>query len=315
MEIIELYSYTFNEKFNIAKKHLIPKQLKQYGLKASQVKIKDDALKLIIEGYTKEAGVRTAERVIAKLLRKEAVKFAEGFDGKITVKASDLEELLGPRKYKEDSLVKENRVGVVNGLAWTSVGGEMLQIEALVTEGTGKLELTGSLGDVMKESAKAAYSYMRSVADDYGIAADFYKSKDVHLHFPEGAVPKDGPSAGIGITTALASALSGNKVNADIAMTGEVTLTGRVLAIGGLKEKSMAAYKAGIKTVIIPEDNMPDTKEFDDEVKNAISFVPVTDVNQVLALALIPEETVKSKKAGKNMPIPENVQDNTAIWQ
>lgn len=315
MEIIELYSYTFNEKFNIAKKHLVPKQLKQYGLKASQLKIRDDALTLIIEGYTKEAGVRTCERVISKVLRKEAVKFAEGFDGKITVKASDLEELLGPRKFKDDSLVKEDRVGVVNGLAWTSVGGEMLQIEALVTEGTGKLELTGSLGDVMKESAKTAYSFMRSVTDEYSIPEDFYKSKDVHLHFPEGAVPKDGPSAGIGITTALASALSGRKVNANIAMTGEVTLTGRVLAIGGLKEKSMAAYKNGIKTVIIPEDNMPDIKQFDSEVKKAITFVPVSDVNEVLSLALVEDKEKKTHKTDKKLAMPEELANNQAVWQ
>ena len=315
MEIIELYSYTFNEKFNIAKKHLVPKQLKQYGLKASQLKIRDDALTLIIEGYTKEAGVRTCERVISKVLRKEAVKFAEGFDGKITVKASDLEELLGPRKFKDDSLVKEDRVGVVNGLAWTSVGGEMLQIEALVTEGTGKLELTGSLGDVMKESAKTAYSFMRSVTDEYSIPEDFYKSKDVHLHFPEGAVPKDGPSAGIGITTALASALSGRKVNTNIAMTGEVTLTGRVLAIGGLKEKSMAAYKNGIKTVIIPEDNMPDIKQFDSEVKKAITFVPVSDVNEVLSLALVEDKEKKTRKTDKKLAMPEELANNQAVWQ
>lgn len=315
MEIIELYSYTFNEKFNIAKKHLVPKQLKQYGLKASQLKIRDDALTLIIEGYTKEAGVRTCERVISKVLRKEAVKFAEGFDGKITVKASDLEELLGPRKFKDDSLVKEDRVGVVNGLAWTSVGGEMLQIEALVTEGTGKLELTGSLGDVMKESVKTAYSFMRSVTDEYSIPEDFYKSKDVHLHFPEGAVPKDGPSAGIGITTALASALSGRKVNANIAMTGEVTLTGRVLAIGGLKEKSMAAYKNGIKTVIIPEDNMPDIKQFDSEVKKAITFVPVSDVNEVLSLALVEDKEKKTRKTDKKLAMPEELANNQAVWQ
>jgi len=309
MEIIELYSYTFNEKFNIAKKHLIPKQLKQYALKASQLKIKDDALRLIIEGYTREAGVRRCEQIISKVIRKEAVKFADGFEGKITVKASDLEELLGPRKFKDEKLDRIDKVGVVNGLAWTSVGGEMLQIEALATEGTGKLELTGSLGDIMKESAKAAYSYIRSVTDKYGIPSDFYKTKDVHLHFPEGAVPKDGPSAGIGITTALVSALSGNTVRADIAMTGEVTLTGRVLAIGGLKEKSMAAYKAGIGTVIIPEDNMPDISEFDDEVKAAIRFVPVTEVGEVLDLAVNkPEKTLKEKK----MPLTDNTNNQSA---
>lgn len=286
MEVIELFSYTFDEKFNIAKKHLIPKQLEQYGIKPSQVKIKDDALRLIIDGYTKEAGVRKLERVIAKVLRKQAVKFAGGFDGKITVKASDLEELLGPRKYKDDALSKTDRVGVVNGLAWTSVGGEMLEIEALAVEGTGKLELTGSLGDVMKESAKAAYSYIRSVAEIYGIDADFYKTKDVHLHFPEGAVPKDGPSAGIGITTAMVSALSGATVKSSIAMTGEVTLTGRVLPIGGLREKSMAAYKAGIKTVIIPDENLSDIKQFDKVVVDAVDFIPVSDVSEVLKLAL-----------------------------
>lgn len=309
MEIIELYSYTFNEKFNIAKKHLIPKQLKQYSLKASQLRIKDDAIKLIIEGYTREAGVRRCEQVISKVMRKEAVKFAEGFEGKITVKASDLEELLGPRKYKDETLSKTDRVGVVNGLAWTSVGGEMLQIEALATEGTGKLELTGSLGDVMKESAKAAYSYIRSVADKYSIPEDFYKTKDVHLHFPEGAVPKDGPSAGIGITTALVSALSGNTVRADVAMTGEVTLTGRVLAIGGLKEKSMAAYKAGINTVIIPEDNMPDIKDFDDEVKSAIRFISVNEVSEVLDLAV--NKPAMHKKENK-MPLSEKNNNQSA---
>ncbi len=309
MEIIELYSYTFNEKFNIAKKYLIPKLLKQYSLKASQLKLRDDAIKLIIEGYTREAGVRRCEQLISKVMRKQAVKFAEGFEGKITVKASDLEELLGPRKFKDDALLKEDRVGVVNGLAWTSVGGEMLQIEALATEGTGKLELTGSLGDVMKESAKAAYSYIRSITDKYSIPADFYKTKDVHLHFPEGAVPKDGPSAGIGITTALVSALSGNSVRADIAMTGEVTLTGRVLAIGGLKEKSMAAYKSGIKTVIIPEDNMPDIKEFDDEVKAALRFVPVTEVSEVLDMAINkPEKPHKEKK----IPLTDKASNQSA---
>lgn len=309
MEIIELYSYTFNEKFNIAKKYLIPKLLKQYSLKASQLKLRDDAIRLIIEGYTREAGVRRCEQLISKVMRKQAVKFAEGFTGKITVKVSDLEELLGPRKYKDDALLKEDRVGVVNGLAWTSVGGEMLQIEALATEGTGKLELTGSLGDVMKESAKAAYSYIRSVTDKYSIPADFYKTKDVHLHFPEGAVPKDGPSAGIGITTALVSALSGNSVRADIAMTGEVTLTGRVLAIGGLKEKSMAAYKSGIKTVIIPEDNMPDIKEFDDEVKAALRFVPVTEVSEVLDLAINKPEKPRSQK---KIPLTDKASNQSA---
>jgi len=300
MEIIEIYSYTFEEKFQIAKRHLIPKQLKEHGLRASQVKIKDDALKLIIDGYTKEAGVRRLERTLAKVLRKQAVKFAEGYEGKITVGAKDLEEILGPVKYTDSDLLKNDSVGVVNGLAWTSVGGEMLQIEALCVEGTGKLELTGSLGDVMKESAKAAYSYIRSIAKDYGIESDFYKTKDIHLHFPEGAVPKDGPSAGIGIVTAMVSALSGCTVKSSVAMTGEVTLTGRVLPIGGLKEKSMAAYKSGIKTVIIPDRNLPDIKQFDKAVTDALDFVPVSDVSEVLSLAL---NYKRAEKQEKKQPI------------
>lgn len=312
MEIIELYSYTFDEKFNIAKKHLIPKQLKTYGLKASQLKLRDDALKLIIEGYTKEAGVRLLERTISKVLRKEAVKFAQGFEGKITVKAGDIEELLGPVKFKPDNLAKTDRVGVVNGLAWTSVGGEMLQIEALCVDGTGKLELTGSLGDVMKESAKAAYSYIRSVAGEYSIDTDFYKNKDLHIHFPEGAVPKDGPSAGIGITTALVSALSGLSVKSDIAMTGEITLTGRVLAIGGLKEKSMAAYRSGIKTVIIPEENTADIKTFDKAVTDSINFIPVSDVSEVLKIALNTEEKAVKKL---DMPISAKKERQSKLWQ
>lgn len=296
MEIIEIYSYTFEEKFQIAKKHLVPKQLKEHGLKASQVKIKDDALKLIIDGYTKEAGVRRLERTLAKVLRKQAVKFAEGYEGKITVGVKDLEAILGPVKYTDSDLLKNDSVGVVNGLAWTSVGGEMLQIEALAVEGTGKLELTGSLGDVMKESARAAYSYIRSIAREYGIPTDFYKTKDIHLHFPEGAVPKDGPSAGIGIVTAMVSALSGCTVKSSVAMTGEVTLTGRVLPIGGLKEKSMAAYKSGIKTVIIPDRNLPDIKQFDAAVTDALDFVPVSDVSEVLSLALNIGKTDKHEK-------------------
>ena len=307
------FSYTFEEKFQIAKKHLIPKQLKAHGLKASQVKIKDDALKVIIDGYTKEAGVRRLERTIAKVLRKQAVKLAEGYEGKITVGIKDLEDILGPVKYTDSDLLKANSVGVVNGLAWTSVGGEMLQIEALCVEGTGKLELTGSLGDVMKESAKAAYSYIRSVAEDYNIPTDFYKTKDIHLHFPEGAVPKDGPSAGIGIVTAMVSALSGYTVKSSVAMTGEVTLTGRVLPIGGLKEKSMAAYKSGIKTVIIPDRNLPDIKQFDKVVTDALDFVPVSDVADVLSLALNIEKTEKHDK--KQPVIPKEKANKLNTWQ
>ena len=311
MEIIELYSYTFNEKFNIIKKHLIPKQLKRYNIKPSQLKIRDDAISLIISGYTKEAGVRSAERVVSKIIRKQAVRICEGHEGKITVKASDLEEILGPRKFRDDELVRQDRVGVVNGLAWTSVGGEMLEIEAVAVQGTGKLELTGSLGDVMKESAKAAYSYIRSVADKYGIDTEFYKNTDIHLHFPEGAVPKDGPSAGIGITAAMVSALAGCTVKSDVAMTGEVTLTGRVLPIGGLKEKSMAAYKNNIKKVIIPKQNSSDIKEFDDEVKGSVEFVEVNDVGEVLSLALNLADKPKSKK----VVVTESKPEKHGAWQ
>lgn len=311
MEVIELFSYTAEEKFNIAKKHLIPKLLKEYGLQSTKAKIRDDALNLIIDGYTKEAGVRRLERTLSKVLRKQAVKFAEGFDGKITVKPADLEELLGPRKFRNDAFSKTDRVGVVNGLAWTSVGGEMLEIEALSVEGTGKLELTGSLGDVMKESAKTAYSYIRSITDAYSIPNDFYKTRDIHLHFPEGAVPKDGPSAGIGITTALVSALSGKAVKSDVAMTGEVTLTGRVLPIGGLKEKSMAAYKSGIKTVIIPDENMPDIKEFDKVVIDAVNFIPVSDVKEVLKIALNDDA---ASKESKTLVVEQPVSQRVGAW-
>lgn len=238
---------------------------------------------------------------------------AEGYEGKITVGIKDLEDILGPVKYTDSDLLKADSVGVVNGLAWTSVGGEMLQIEALCVEGTGKLELTGSLGDVMKESAKAAYSYIRSVAEDYNIPTDFYKTKDIHLHFPEGAVPKDGPSAGIGIVTAMVSALSGYTVKSSVAMTGEVTLTGRVLPIGGLKEKSMAAYKSGIKTVIIPDRNLPDIKQFDKVVTDALDFVPVSDVADVLSLALNIEKTEKHDK--KQPVIPKEKANKLNTWQ
>ncbi|MEG1835454.1 MAG: endopeptidase La [Oscillospiraceae bacterium] len=311
MDIIELYSYTYEEKFNIAKKHLISKQLKENGLKSSQIKITDAALRVIIEGYTREAGVRKLERCIAKLCRKVAVKIAEGHSEKITIKETDLKDLLGAIKYKGETLSLNDEVGVVNGLAWTSVGGEMLKVEAISMEGTGKLELTGSLGDVMKESAKAAYSYIRSKSSELSINADFYKTKDVHLHFPEGAVPKDGPSAGIAITTALVSTLSGNPVRSNIAMTGEVTLTGRVLPIGGLKEKSMAAYKAGVKTVIIPDDNLSDLDEIDKVVKDKINFIPVSNVNEVLKIAIFKKQ---ENCAAKNIALPKMENTNIDLW-
>lgn len=296
MEVIELFSYTHEEKFNIAKKHLIPKQLKENGIKASQLHFTDNAIHSIIDGYTREAGVRTLERTFAKVMRKAAVKITEGYTGKISVKPTGLEAYLGPKKYKPESQGHKDEVGVVNGLAWTSVGGEMLKVEVVKMSGTGKLELTGSLGDVMKESARTAYSYIRSISEALPLDMDFYKNTDIHIHFPEGAVPKDGPSAGIAITTAVVSALTGIPVRADIAMTGEVTLTGNVLPIGGLKEKTMAAYRNGIKTVLIPEENVSDLKEIDDAVKENVDFISVSKADEVLSLALSKNVVFKDNK-------------------
>ena len=287
MEIIELPSYTAEEKYHITKEHLIPKQLKEHGLKSSQLKIADDAINDIIRFYTKEAGVRNLERKIASICRKSAKKIAAGEAKRISVKSKDLKNLLGIRRYTEDLALKENKTGIVNGLAWTSVGGVIMPLEVLVLKGTGKVEVTGSLGDVMKESAKIAVSYVRSVAEKYGINPDFYKENDIHIHAPEGAVPKDGPSAGVTMTTALVSALSGFEVRADVAMTGEITLHGKVLPIGGLREKTMAAYKAGINTVVIPEANRADLEEVDDAVKEALNFVFAEDLSDVLETALI----------------------------
>lgn len=287
MEIIELPSYTAEEKYHITKEHLIPKQLKEHGLKTSQLKIADEAINDIIQFYTKEAGVRNLERKIASICRKSAKKIAAGEAKRISVKSKDLKSLLGIRRYTEDLALKENKTGIVNGLAWTSVGGVIMPLEVLVLKGTGKVEVTGSLGDVMKESAKIAVSYVRSVAEKYGINPDFYKENDIHIHAPEGAVPKDGPSAGVTMTTALVSALSGLEVRADAAMTGEITLHGKVLPIGGLREKTMAAYKAGINKVVIPEANRADLEEVDDAVKESLNFVFAENLSDVLETALI----------------------------
>lgn len=285
MEVIELGSYTAEEKFHIAKEHLIPKQIKQHGLTRSNLRFTEDSIKDIIESYTREAGVRRLEQKIKTICRKTAKKIAEG-KKRITVKPENLEELLGARRFKSEPLRDNDEVGVVNGLAWTQVGGEILEVEAAALDGNGKLELTGSLGDVMKESAKAAVSYTRQRADRFGIDKEFYKKKDIHIHCPEGAVPKDGPSAGVTMTTAIVSALTGIPVRRDVAMTGEVTLRGRVLPIGGLKEKTMAAYIKGIKTVIIPKRNIADIDEIDEAVKANVEFIPVENVDEVLAIAL-----------------------------
>lgn len=291
MEVIELYSYTAEEKFHIAKKHLLPKQLKEHGITAQQLRITDDALQEMIAYYTREAGVRKLERTIAKTIRKNAVQIAKDPKKRHTVNAKNLEAFLGARKYKAENALQHNGVGVINGLAWTSVGGELLKVEAVIMDGTGKLELTGSLGEVMQESAKAAFSFVRANAKALHIATDFYKKKDIHIHFPEGAVPKDGPSAGVTVTTALVSALTGREPYNTVAMTGEVTITGRVLPIGGLREKSMAAYKAGMKTVLIPAENYADLEQVDETVKQAVQFIPVEHVSEVLQHALLPMQT------------------------
>lgn len=309
MEVITLSSYTREEKFHIAKDHLLPKQMKRHGLTGKTARVADDALYGLIDGYTREAGVRTLEREIGSVCRKCAKEIVAGEKKSCRVSAKNLEALLGPKKFKDDSLDKENLVGVVNGLAWTAVGGELLQVEVAVVEGNGKIELTGSLGDVMKESAKTAVTYVRSVCDKYGIEKDFYRTRDIHIHFPEGAVPKDGPSAGITITTALVSALSGMEVRNDVAMTGEVTLRGRVLPIGGLKEKTMAAYRNHMKTVLIPMDNKVDLHEVDPVVKENVRFVAVSQVSQVLDEALIwpkkREILARPENAEEPKPLPE----------
>lgn len=300
MEIIELYSYTAEDKFSIAKKHLVPRQVKNYGMNTKMIRFTDGALREIIGSYTKEAGVRTLDRVICKIIRKVAVKFADGFEGKVTVDPASLEEYLGAPKYKMSKLDFDDMIGAANGLAWTSVGGEMMQIEVAVLDGTGKLELTGSLGDVMKESAKAALTYIRSRAEELNIDPDFYKNKDIHIHVPEGAVPKDGPSAGVTMTTALASALTGRAVVKTVAMTGEITLRGRVLPIGGLREKSTAAFKNGMKTVLIPEDNRADLDKVNESVKKAIEFIPVSTLDEVLSVALESAKGNNKKLAERN---------------
>ena len=301
MEVIELGSYTDEEKLQIAKRYLIPKELKRHGLARQQLRLTDGAIRTILSAYTRESGVRVLERRIAAICRKAAMKLVEGKAQTVRVTERDLEEYLGAPRYYPERQALEERVGVVNGLAWTSVGGELLEVEVNVVPGTGRLELTGNLGDVMKESAHAALSYLRSQADRLGLPADFYKEKDIHIHFPEGAVPKDGPSAGIAITTALTSALTGCPVRRGIAMTGEVTLRGRVLPIGGLREKTMAAFRNGIKTVILPADNAKDLEEIDQTVRRALQFVLVERADQVLSAALNhPAQAVElPRKAGE----------------
>ena len=308
MEVIELYSYTHEEKFNIAKKHLIKKQLLRHGLTAKNTKITDEALRMIIDFYTKEAGVRNLEREIANVFRKSAMAIVGGQTEKFVLNKNNIEDVLGSKKYKADKVSAVNEIGTVNGLAWTRVGGTMLPIEITAFDGSGKIELTGNLGDVMKESAKTAVSFVRSRADKLDIDKDFYKNKDIHIHAPESAIPKDGPSAGVAITTALISELAKMPIKHNVAMTGEISLKGKVLAIGGLKEKSMAAYRAGVNQVIIPYDNKADLSQIDDAVKSAVEFFPVKTYDEVLEIAF------ESKKNDiKKAKIIQNTKDKNQV--
>ncbi len=310
MEVIELSSYTDEEKLAIATDHLIPKEMKKHGLKKSQLKISQDAVREIINCYTRESGVRNLERYIAQICRKaDMILVGENAPKKVDVSGTNMEKFLGTRKFLPDRIPGNDQIGLVTGLAWTSVGGEVLEVEVNVMDGSGKLELTGNLGDVMKESAHAALSYIRANADNLGIDCDFYKSKDIHVHFPEGAVPKDGPSAGVTVCTAIVSALTGVSVRRDVAMTGEISIRGRVMAIGGLKEKTMAALRHGVSTVIIPKDNERDLNDIDPVVRSSLNFVTAQSIDTVLATALnkttefvptilqdIPEEVTAKKR-------------------
>ena len=287
MEIIELSTYTDTEKLSIAKNHLVPKQMKRNGVNGRMFKITDDGILALIKGYTKEAGVRNLEREIASLIRKSAKKIAEGEAKSVKITEKNISDFLGKIKVLPDSLEEKDPIGIVNGLAYTQSGGDLLKVEVAVMDGGGKIELTGSLGDVMKESAKIAHSYVRTIAKEYGIDPSFYKDKDIHIHFPEGAIPKDGPSAGVTMVTAMVSSLGNIPIRREIAMTGEITLRGKVLPIGGLKEKTLAAYRAGVKTVLIPSENMRDLDDIDTEAKNNLKFIPCSTASDVLSAALV----------------------------
>ncbi len=286
MDIIEISGYTDIEKLSIAKKYLLPKQCKENGLTAKTLKIPDKSIRLIVEGYTRESGVRSLERKLAAICRKAAKEIVEENKESITVNETTLKKYLGGRVYLYDHIQKDDMVGMATGLAWTQVGGDTLYIEVNTMKGTGKLELTGNLGDVMKESARAALSFIRANSENFGLDADFYKEKDIHIHVPDGAIPKDGPSAGITMATALISALTGESVSRNVAMTGEITLRGRVLAIGGLREKSLAAYRMGIRKIIIPFENKKDFEELPEKIKTEIEFVFAKDMKTVLENAL-----------------------------
>ncbi len=308
MEVIELTSYTDEEKLQIARRYLLPKQMKEHGVARSALRVTDEALRAVITGYTRESGVRSLERQMGKLCRKTAMRLVSGESKRVRVAPENLEDFLGVRRYLPPVL-EQDPVGVVNGLAWTESGGELLEVEVNAMEGAGKLELTGNLGDVMKESAHAALSFIRSRCAQLGIDPEFYKNRDIHIHFPEGAVPKDGPSAGVAITTAVVSALTGRKVRGDVAMTGEVTLRGRVLAIGGLKEKTMAAKRSGIRTVLIPKENRRDLAEIDPVVRESLRFVAAETIDEVLAEALRPAPKEEKQIITAFVPVEQPVQD------
>ncbi|MVX62182.1 endopeptidase La [Clostridium chromiireducens] len=291
MEVIEVSGYTYEEKFNIAKNHLIPKIFKELDIPEDKIKIDDESIRMVIEGYTRESGVRGLERKISSLIRKALAEMLKKEENEFIIENDVVQELLGKRTFDSDKIDKVDKIGVVTGMAWTAYGGDTLPIEAMVMTGSGKLELTGKLGDVMRESAKTAYSYVRANAIKFGINEAFYKEKDIHIHAPEGAVPKDGPSAGVTMVTALVSALSGKKVKHNVAMTGEVTLTGRVLPIGGLKEKSLAAFRAGVDTIIIPKENEKDIDKIPNSIRNSLNIISAKEVNEVLKNALIGEDT------------------------
>ena len=317
MELIQIPSYTDEEKVQIARRHLLPKQMEEHGLKKGSIRIGDDVLRAVIRDYTRESGVRLLERRLAAICRKTDMRMLSDGVKRITATENDLPKMLDCQPYPPALHTEKAEIGVVNGLAWTEAGGEILEVEVNVMEGTGKLELTGNLGEVMKESAQAALSCLRSRTAVLGIPADFYKNKDIHVHFPEGAVPKDGPSAGIAMATAMLSALTDRKIKAGIAMTGEITLRGRVLPIGGLKEKTMAARRNGIGTVLIPKDNVRDLEDIDQTVRAALRFIPVGTVDEVFAAALCPE-AVQEEVAdcvAAFAPIPREKSGDAALRQ
>lgn len=312
MEIIELSSYTGEEKAEIIKRHLLPKQMERHGLKKSNLNVTDDAIRFVISGYTREAGVRRLEQLMAKICRKAAKIIADGGRKKVIVTCENMEDFLGTVKFKEDLITKKDEIGIVNGLAWTSVGGEILQVEVNVLEGTGKTEITGNLGNVMQESAKAAISYVRSKTRELDIDPMFYKNKDIHIHFPEAAIPKDGPSAGVTMATAIISALTGAPVRHDVAMTGEVTLRGRVLPIGGLKEKTMAAYRSGMKTVVVPQDNKSDLNDIEPIVLKNINFITAETMETVIKAAIDFSKRLPTQPAD-NSPMPLTTQNDDSV--